>query len=119
MAFLLQCNGCGTATVTADARDPDAAVVCPPESDCCKTDHHHGEAAACAGGHAACPTPDDCPVFGDQHQPEPDEPGAPAPARIPCPGGHCGPGVAGCNVCRPITITALAGSLGITAGQGA
>jgi hypothetical protein len=84
--FLLQCNGCKTAVVAPDARDPDAAVTCPPESDCCKADHHHGEAAnACPGDHD---------------------------------GGH-GLGVDGCTVCRPITITALAGSLGVSAGTGA
>jgi hypothetical protein len=106
--FLVQCNGCKTAAVTEHARDPDTSIVCPPESDCCKADHHHGETAnACPGGHGACPTPAACPVWG-QRQPE-----------GPCPGGHCGLGIAGCSVCRPITITALPGTTGINAGTGA
>jgi hypothetical protein len=66
MPLLVQCNGCGTTAVidcpcpgrgvnghydpACQVADLDAAVVCPPDSDCCKLDHHHGHAAnACPG----------------------------------------------------------------------
>lgn len=96
--FHIACNGCGGWTLSADASDPDALLKCG----CCPENHHHGRAAsACpgAGGNhpgVACPTGPDCLVV--------------TPAGDPCPGGHCGKDVAGCTVCRPITITLLPGS---------
>ena len=65
MPLLLQCNGCGTTAVLdcacpgrgvnghyagCQVADLDAALVCPPDSGCCKIGHHHGQAAnACPG----------------------------------------------------------------------
>ena len=40
------CPACGASAelVTPEHRaDPDAAVVCPPDSGCCQADHSHGE----------------------------------------------------------------------------
>lgn len=45
-----------------------------------------------------------------QDQPIPD--GHTLVTEMACPGGHCGPGVDGCTVCRPVTVTVL--SLGGT-----
>jgi hypothetical protein len=100
--FHLHCPRCGAWTVVPDLSDPDAALKC----NCCTLDHHHGQAANA------------CPGAGINH------PGIPChhpdngvgcvvrtPAGQPCPGAHCGPGIAGCTVCRPITITPLPGSV--------
>jgi hypothetical protein len=98
--YLVQCNQCRASAQITRARDPDSAVQCG----CCPQAHHHGQAAnACPGGHGPCPTPDHCPVHN-------------APG--PCPGGHCGLGVPGCTVCRPVTITALSGTATLTAATG-
>jgi hypothetical protein len=80
--------------------DIDSQVTCLPGYGCCQEDHHHGEAAnACPGGHGECLTPAACATWhGGMGQPE----------DTPCPGGHCGMGVDGCTVCRPLTITILA-----------
>jgi hypothetical protein len=92
----IQCKQCGKWTMISPGVDPDAALEC----NCCTLNHHHGQAAnGCAGAggnHVGqpCHMPDngmDCVVFT--------EPGE------DCPGQHCGPGVPGCSVCRPITIT--------------
>ena len=129
--LILLCKGCGTTSTVvcscppelADApvhagdcgmSDPDAAH---PDCCCDGTSHagqSHAEAAnACPGWHGACPTPRACPVWE----------GATANTRHPlydgpepgdCPGGHCGPGVDGCAVCRPLLIIAPAGSAAIT-----
>jgi hypothetical protein len=95
----IQCMQCGKWSVFgAEAgADPDSALQCG----CCKKDHHHGQAAnACPGvdaGHpgAPCPAPDTCITL--------------TPLGEACPGGHCGLGVDGCTVCRPIAITLLSG----------
>lgn len=97
----VQCNQCGVKGFTDTGDDPDIIVSCS----CCPQDHHHGQAAsACPGivsgeGHpdAACPHPDPtaCTVA--------------SPEGVMCPGGHCGVGVDGCTVCRPITITVMGG----------
>jgi hypothetical protein len=100
--FHLHCARCGAWTTVPDLSDPDAALQCS----CCTLDHHHGQAAnACPGitaGHPGVPC----------HQPE----GGTGcslrtPPGEPCPGGHCTPGDPGCQVCRPITITPLPGSV--------
>jgi hypothetical protein len=105
-------------------RDIDAAVTCPPGSDCCQQDHDHAAAAnACHGGHEdPCPEPPGkCrawntatadarhplyegghPLLGADHQPGDDIPD--------CPGGHCHKDVRGCGVCRPLVITILPGT---------
>jgi hypothetical protein len=109
--FHLHCPRCGAWTVVQDLRDPDAALKCG----CCTLDHHHGQAAnACTDTHlpvdqrhggAPCPHPSpagaDCERLTEAGQ--------------PCPGAHCGPGVPGCTVCRPIVITPLPGSVKVGA----
>lgn len=93
MAYLVKCNQCdANATLTGPMKDPDGAVVCG----CCPEDHDHAAAAnACPGGHDGQP----CPL-----------PAGACSAGEACQGGHCGLGVAGCTVCRPVTITALGDS---------
>jgi hypothetical protein len=83
------------------AGDFDAALDCTPGYGCCGEDHHHGRNAnACPGveqghGDVACASPDPLACT------------AVTPPGEDCPGGHCGYGVHGCQVCRPITITVL------------
>jgi hypothetical protein len=103
--YLLQCNGCRAQAFAENVADPDILVVCDPAGDCCKIAHHHGKAAAaCPRGHgdAPCPTPATCKVFETEG----------------CAGGHCAPGVDGCTVCRPITITGMPGAVSITTALG-
>jgi len=129
--LILLCKGCGT-TATVDCacppeladlpvhggecllNDPDSAHDCA----CCDGAGHDGQshgaaAAACPGGHGACPAPDTCEVWAgvtaNTRHPLYD-----GPPPGPCPGGHCGLGVDGCAVCRPLTIIAPAGSAAIT-----
>lgn len=95
----IKCNQCGKWQVfpVEAGADPDSALECG----CCTQPHHHGQAAnACpgAGGNhtgAPCPEPDTCIAL--------------TPPGEDCPGEHCGLGVDGCTVCRPITITLLGG----------
>jgi hypothetical protein len=114
--------GCGFSNL-------DANVTCVPGYGCCAEDHDHAAAAnACPGfltqdqlragavaGHPgeACTIvhphdPATCKVCLDpaagEHGPEVGNGGH------ECAGGHCGPKVSGCTVCRPITITPLPGS---------
>lgn len=107
-----QCPGCGTFALVANAADPDAEVVCG----CCPLDHHHGQAAnACPGGHDAepCPHPDPkaCGVHlsGPGNGADCDPAGhgdGSCPAHADgCQGGHCGKGVNGCTVCRPLILS--------------
>ena len=101
----IQCNQCGKWTVAGPeaGADPASALECG----CCTQAHNHDLAAnACPGAGlnhqgAACSHPDGgwaCNVV--------------TPLGEDCPGGHCGLGVEGCTVCRPITITMLAGTVG-------
>lgn len=107
----IECQGCRTSTYTEDGADPDAALVCAPGSGCCGQDHHHGQAAsACKGGHGACPTPDNCPVWLGV-QPHLENSNARDLGAGPCEGGHCGLGVKNCSVCRPLKITVIPGSV--------
>lgn len=109
--LMVQCKGCGRvafidcpqahpggARSCADPGcghlDPDYAFdlaqpACNAEGKCCDKGHtepHRGAMKDCDGGHAPC-TDDTCPVAHE--------------AGV----AHCGPGVDGCNVCRPLTIT--------------
>lgn len=94
--FEITCNRCGAGVRTSDLSDPDAALICG----CCPENHHHGQnAAACPGIDAGHPGTPCHRAAGGQ------ECTLKTPSGEPCPGGHCGPGVAGCNVCRPITIS--------------
>lgn len=105
--------------------DIDAAIACPPGSDCCPEDHDHAAMAnSCHGNHedVACPEEDGkCRVWqgaiADAHHPM--YAGAhpllgadhAADDRIPeCPGGHCHKDIPDCAVCRPLVITVLPGS---------
>jgi hypothetical protein len=107
----VECHGCRTSAYTENHADPDAELTCPPGSGCCEEDHHHGNAgAACPGGHGACPTPDRCPVWLGM-QPHLEGGNVRDASAGPCPGGHCGPGVDGCTVCRPLKITVMPGSV--------
>lgn len=113
--FHLSCKGCGTTAFVRCACPPEAvaamggahlpgcalndlgaALVCPPDSGCCQEEHSHDATAlACPGQHEGEP----CHVGDDGRacvvHTEPGE---------PCPGEHCGLGVADCTVCRPINI---------------
>jgi hypothetical protein len=91
----IQCNQCGQWVTVLDGSNPGAALTCG----CCTLDHNHDAAAnACPGAGvnhegAPCPAPQTCIALTP-----PDE---------DCPGGHCGLGVEGCTVCRPVTITIM------------
>jgi len=111
--LLVECKGCGTQAFTGNGGDPDATLVCPPESDCCQEDHHHGQAAnACTSGHGACPNPDNCAVWLGM-QPHQENSNQRDTTTGPCPGNHCGVGVDGCTVCRPLKITFIPGGDGL------
>jgi hypothetical protein len=132
MALTLICKGCGTVAYAdcscPDGYDPhtaghlpgcamgdlDGQVVCTG-SGCCQEDHDHAATAnACPakGGHPAgsCPNPSSCELWTNvrSHHEDPDADGLP----VSCPGGHCGFGVPGCTVCRPITIIVPPGHVG-------
>lgn len=126
----LSCDGCGTIAYAdcgcPDGYDPhtgghlpgcqmgnlDAQLACPPTSDCCQEDHDHAEQAdSCTAQHTGpCPNPTSCKLWANlrSHVEDPDAAGMPAN----CPGGHCGVGVPGCTVCRPITIIVPPGHVG-------
>lgn len=101
--------------------DLGANVVCADGTDCCTEPHSHDAAAnSCPDialdlgkrhGGAPCPDPGSCTLWRNSqagaHR-ELREAGKPVPS---CPGGHCGPGVPGCTVCRPVTITVVPGSV--------
>lgn len=115
--FLAECLGCRTQVfIDPDANpelvaDPDSAVVCVPGSGCCAENHDHAAVAgSCPGGHGACPTPDNCPVWLGMQPHLPDSNVRDTSAG-PCPGGHCGLGVDGCTVCRTLRITLVPGSV--------
>ena len=112
--------------------DIGANLQCKPGAGCCELPHSHDQAAnACpgAGRHEGvpCPAGDVC-RFWDGHKAHiaglnPDNPvhmqvkaeaeALHGVAEGTCPGGHCGKGVPGCTVCRPITITAMAGTVSV------
>jgi len=92
--YRVTCKKCGANTLITGG-DPDVALSCR----CCPKDHHHGVAAnACPGADlnhpdVVCSHPDGgqaCNVV--------------TPLGSNCPGGHCGAGVDGCTVCRPVNI---------------
>lgn len=97
----IQCKQCGKWSVFGPeaGADPDAALQCG----CCPLNHHHGQAANACPGAGINHTGADCP------ENEPENCTVLTPVGVDCPGGHCGLGVSGCTVCRPITITLLAG----------
>jgi hypothetical protein len=127
MALTLICKGCATVAY-ADCSCPEgydphtaghltpcpmgnlgAQVVCPPGSACCQVQHDHDAAGnACEGGHTVCPEPATCQLWAAVLT----HPGTPDEAPDSCPGGHCGAGVPGCAVCRPITIIVPPGHVG-------
>jgi hypothetical protein len=95
-------------------------VLCLPESGCCQEAHSHDQAAnACPGitlGHPGAPCaaadPDRCLSHSGGHSAARDlSPEERVRRTGTCPGGHCGPGVPGCTICRPVTITLLPGSV--------
>lgn len=112
--------------------DLDANLACKPGAGCCSDDHgglsHGAWANACPADHAGqpCPAPDTCTVWaGMVRDAAALDPANPVHAAIraqleqmygrpitgPCPGGHHAQGVAGCQVCRPITVTLLRGTV--------
>ena len=108
--------------------DLGSNVLCDPESGCCQESHSHDAAAnACpgivAGGHPGAPCPDEgkrCLVYSGGHSAARDlDPEVRVRRAGKCPGGHCGPGVEGCTICRPVTITLLPGSVNLTPAPGA
>lgn len=97
----VQCKTCLAVTAVPDGVLPGSLTWCS----CCTQDHDHGIAAAsCPGdggiGHpgepCSHPSPRACTVV--------------TPAGEDCPGGHCGAGVNGCTVCRPVIHFVVAGS---------
>jgi hypothetical protein len=101
--------------------DLGAAVKCQDGTGCCTEDHSHDAAAnSCPDigldhgqrhDGAPCPVPGNCTLWRNvnaDHHRALREAGQPVPS---CPGGHCGPGVPGCTVCRPVTITVIPGSV--------
>lgn len=103
--------------------DLGSNVQCDPDSGCCQKSHSHDAAAnACpgiaAGGHPGAPCPDEgsrCLVYSGGHSAAQDlAPEARVRRAGKCTGGHCGPGVTGCTICRPVTITLLPGSVNLT-----
>lgn len=91
------CKQCG-ATTLVEHTDFQGAITC----NCCTVNHDHDENAnSCSGVDAnhegvPCAEPtgtENCNML--------------TPLGEDCPGGHCGPDVDGCTVCRPITIDLL------------
>lgn len=129
------CQTCLTAADLPPGADPHAYTWC----DCCTIrgddgkPHHHGRAAeSCPGnggiGHPGEPCPHRNPkvcIMVSRPVPAGDEgltaavtgngvatAGGPVrPAGEDCPGGHCGVGVSGCTVCRPVMHMAVVGDL--------
>jgi hypothetical protein len=113
-------------------KDLDAALDCKPGASCCTDDHggvsHGAWANACPAAHddAPCPAPKTCRSWGGMAAAVADlDPANPAhmavktqletlygrPVAGDCPGGHCAQGVDGCQVCRPLTITLIGGTV--------
>ena len=72
-----------------------------------------------AGGHPGVPCPDAdadrCLVHSGGHSAALDlAPEARVRRAGKCPGGHCGFGVDGCTICRPVTITLLPGCVNLS-----
>jgi hypothetical protein len=114
--------GVGAHAAGCPFADLGAQVVCPPGSPCCKQDHSHDATAnACPQNHgtAPCPNPGRCETWEQQKRDvvnlDPDVHGqlkaSLAHITGDCPGGHCGFGVPGCTVCRPVTVTVMPGSV--------
>lgn len=109
--------------------DLGSNLQCHPDGDCCQEDHSHDQAAnACpgiaAGGHPGepcpAPNPDRCLVYSGGYSAARDlAPEQRVRRTGTCPGGHCGFGVKGCTICRPITITLLPGSVNLSPALGA
>ena len=116
MRVLLSCDNCRASRVASclpgcapetghipecPLNDLDAALTCTAGGGCCAVQHNHGQAAnACPGiglNHHGAPCSHPNPLACLVVTPEGTE----------CPGGHCGKGVDGCTVCRPITIMIL------------
>lgn len=98
----IQCKQCFAEAQITPETDPHTVNICG----CCTIDHHHGEAAAACPGNGGTGHPgEDCP------HPNPDACTVVTPSGIPCPGGHCGIGVSGCTVCRPLVHFAEVGDL--------
>jgi hypothetical protein len=123
----IMCLQCQAMKNLPPGADPHAYTWCT----CCTVKgedgepHHHGRAAeSCSGnggiGHPGepCPHPQPraCIVVSRPVPPEygdavtADTPGFRA-AEEECPGGHCGPGVTGCAVCRPVMHLPSVGDL--------
>jgi len=111
--LLIECQNCRTSAFTEDPGITLGTLACPPGSGCCEQDHDHDAAAnACPGGHGACPSPDNCPVWLGM-QPHLENSNARDLSAGPCKGGHCGLGVKNCSVCRPLKITVIPGSVSV------
>ena len=142
------CKGCSSAAyvdctcelIVPGAKPPDghhvlcpmtdlgSNVLCDEDGDCCQESHSHTEAAnACPGiiaGHPGAPCPDAdkarCLTYSGGYSAAPDlAPEARVRRLGKCPGGHCGFGVEGCTICRPVTITLLPGSVNLSPAPGA
>jgi hypothetical protein len=110
--YRVRCKGCGASGITDNGHQLQAAVSCR----CCTQDHDHQQAAdSCPGVRAAAEAGGD---LSQQHAGadcgHPSGDGTSCTVLTPqgsdCPGGHCGPGVDGCTVCRPLDVDYL-GSL--------
>lgn len=97
------CKQCGANTLIPGG-DPDVQLSCK----CCPLDHHHGLAAGACPGSGVNHAGADCthPAGGRVCN-------VVTPEGDPCPGGHCGLGVDGCTVCRPVTIEFVGANMGM------
>jgi hypothetical protein len=87
------CLQCHAVVDLPPGADPHATTWCG----CCTQKHHHGRAAeACPGNGGTGHPGERCP------HPDPSGCTALTPVGEDCPGGHCGVGVTGCTVCRPV-----------------
>jgi hypothetical protein len=108
VSFQVTCKTCGAFVLVPGDTDFHRALVC----DCCLLggrDHDHKASAQQCTGASDTPGPQghegvSCPYPLSGRYCE-----AVTPSGEECPGGHCGPGIEGCTVCRPIAITGLPG----------
>jgi hypothetical protein len=97
--YRVTCKQCGASGIAEDGNRLQQAVSCT----CCTQAHDHdGAANGCpeAGAEGERHGGADC-TLGDRACV------VLTPAAEECPGGHCGPGVDGCTVCRPVTAEFL------------
>lgn len=101
----VQCKRCDAFALTNNHGNPDSALSCG----CCTIEHSHGP-KVCPNAekhNEPCKTPTECDVHHGYLY-KADGTGAEPANEGDCPGGHCGLGVKGCVVCRPVHLTLMA-----------